>query len=75
MFAISVRFVLKLESVADCHLVTVPVRQINVSKMLFVHEHTVASPLMLPPTEAKSTVIVAVALFEEEQEPLETIAL
>ena len=61
-------------SVVLCHLVTLPVCPLHVNVVLFVPEHTVAPPEMLPPTELAFTVIVAQELFADEHAPLVTTA-
>lgn len=75
VLVILVRFVIKFELVADCHLVIVPVCPDKVKVVLFVPVQTAVLPLMLPPTETASTVTVPVELFAEAHEPLLTTAL
>ena len=55
--------------------VIVPVFPARVNVPEFVPEHTEASALTVPPTEAGSTVIVAAAEIAAEQLPDFTIAL
>ena len=74
VLAIAVPAVAKL-SKDDSHLVIDPVLPLNVKVVEFVPVQTVALPATVPPTDTGLTVIVAVALFAAEQDPLVTTAL
>ena len=59
----------------DSHRVTLPVCPLKVNTVELVPVHTVALPVMVPPTDAGLTVTVPVALLAAAQEPLVTTAL
>lgn len=64
MLAISVTVPVKSDAEANCHFIILPVLPLKVNTELFVPAHTVADPLMVPPTLAGLTVIVAEELLE-----------
>ncbi len=74
MLLISVTVPEKSAASADCHLITLPVLPLNVKFVLFVPVHTVAPPLILPPTLAAFTVTIPLELLSNAHAPLVTTA-
>jgi hypothetical protein len=58
----------------DCHWIA-PVLPLNVRTVLFVPEHIVVAPEIVPATEVGFTVIVALAVLADAHAPLVTKAL